>query len=146
MGETGQNRKESKVKNKWLDESGIWSCRIKVPPQSHVDNSRAIDENNSHSNSITMATNNSMDNALEMTSPRRKGKLAETIQSMANLNSNIENMELPMDPDAQATITDFLDFTEYLPSDLVRSMALISDLDEKYVNASLNLSQKHHTW
>ncbi|CAD6442702.1 88e8d916-10c3-4a44-b97c-7da40dd23015 [Sclerotinia trifoliorum] len=93
-----------------------------------------------------MSTNHSMDAALEMTSPRRKGKLAETIQSMANLNSNIENMELPMDPDAQATITDFLDFTEYLPSDLVRSMALISDLDEKYVNASLNVNDFTRTY
>ncbi|KAJ8065206.1 hypothetical protein OCU04_005912 [Sclerotinia nivalis] len=93
-----------------------------------------------------MATNNSMDTALEMTSPRRKGKLAETIQSMANLNSNIENMELPMDPDAQATITDFLDFTEYLPSDLVRSLALISDLDEKYVNASLDVNDFTKTY
>ncbi|ESZ96913.1 hypothetical protein SBOR_2707 [Sclerotinia borealis F-4128] len=93
-----------------------------------------------------MAANNSMDNALEMTSPRRKDRLAETIQSMANLNSNIENMELPMDPDAQATITDFLDFTEYLPSDLVRSMALISDLDEKYTNASLNINDLTKTY
>ncbi|KAF7880965.1 uncharacterized protein EAF02_006856 [Botrytis sinoallii] len=136
----------SDASRRWLDESGIWSCRIKVPPQSHVDNSRAIDTINSNINSINVAANNTMDAALEMTSPGRKAKLAETIQSMANLNSNIENMESPMDPDAQATITDFLDFTEYLPSDLVRSLALISDLDEKYVNASSNLNDLTKTY
>ncbi|KAK8900685.1 hypothetical protein QC760_010675 [Botrytis cinerea] len=97
-------------------------------------------------NSINVAANTTMDTALEMTSPGRKAKLAETIQSMANLNSNIENMESPMDPDAQATITDFLDFTEYLPSDLVRSLALISDLDEKYVNASSSLNDLTKTY
>ena len=37
------------------------------------------------------------------------------------------------DPDAQATVTDFLDYTEYLPSDLVRSLTLIGKLDESYL-------------
>lgn len=36
------------------------------------------------------------------------------------------------DPDAQAVITDFLDFTEYFPSDLLRSLTLIRGLDETY--------------
>ena len=35
----------------------------------------------------------------------------------------------PADPDAQATVTDFLDYTEYLPSDLARSLTLIRKLD-----------------
>jgi len=35
---------------------------------------------------------------------------------MVNLNNSMEPLELPTDPDAQATVTDFLDFTEYLPS------------------------------
>ena len=39
----------------------------------------------------------------------------------------------PEDPDAQATITDFLDYTEYLPSDLNRSLTLIGKLDETYL-------------
>ncbi|KAL9129989.1 MAG: hypothetical protein Q9217_001711 [Psora testacea] len=39
----------------------------------------------------------------------------------------------PEDPDAQATITDFLDYTEYLPSDLTRSLTLIGKLDETYL-------------
>lgn len=41
--------------------------------------------------------------------------------------------DLPTDPDAQATVTDFLDYTEYLPSDLVRSLRLIGNLDESYL-------------
>lgn len=41
--------------------------------------------------------------------------------------------ETSMDPDAQATVTDFLDYTEYLPSDLVRSLTLIGKLDASYL-------------
>ena len=42
----------------------------------------------------------------------------------------------PGDPDAQAAVTDFLDYTEYLPSDLLRSLTLIRGLDDKYtINA-----------
>lgn len=37
-----------------------------------------------------------------------------------------------IDPDAQATVTDFLDYTEYLPSDILRSLTLIRGLDETY--------------
>ncbi|EXJ85620.1 hypothetical protein A1O1_05986 [Capronia coronata CBS 617.96] len=39
-----------------------------------------------------------------------------------------------VDPDAQAAVTDFLDYTEYLPSDLIRSLTLIRGLDERYVD------------
>ena len=42
----------------------------------------------------------------------------------------------PPDPDAQHTVTDFLDYTEYLPSDLTRSLTLIGKLDESYSNAT----------
>lgn len=42
----------------------------------------------------------------------------------------------PTDPDAQATITDFLDYTEYLPSDLARSLTLIRKLDDVYLTAT----------
>jgi len=38
-----------------------------------------------------------------------------------------------VDPDAQAAVTDFLDYTEYLPSDLIRSLTLIRGLDETYL-------------
>lgn len=44
--------------------------------------------------------------------------------------------EGPFDPDAQATVTDFIDYTEYLPSDLIRSLTLIRGLDETYLAAT----------
>ena len=44
--------------------------------------------------------------------------------------------QLPTDPDAQATVTDFLDYTEYLPSDLVRSLRLIGNLDDAYLSSA----------
>ncbi|RMZ87190.1 hypothetical protein DV736_g5585, partial [Chaetothyriales sp. CBS 134916] len=37
------------------------------------------------------------------------------------------------DPEAQAAVTDFLDYTEYLPSDLLRSLTLIRGLDHTYL-------------
>ena len=50
----------------------------------------------------------------------------------------MENMieDPPTDPDAQATVTDFLDYTEYLPSDLARSLTLIHKLDDVYFTAT----------
>lgn len=42
----------------------------------------------------------------------------------------------PEDPDAQHTVTDFLDYTEYLPSDLTRSLTLIGKLDEFYLTST----------
>ncbi|KIX95885.1 uncharacterized protein Z520_08593 [Fonsecaea multimorphosa CBS 102226] len=44
-----------------------------------------------------------------------------------------------VDPDAQAAVTDFLDYTEYLPSDLIRSLTLIRGLDDTYLHSSLLL-------
>ena len=38
------------------------------------------------------------------------------------------------DPDAQHTINDFQDYTEYLPSDLTRSLGLIGKLDDTYLD------------
>jgi hypothetical protein len=40
--------------------------------------------------------------------------------------------ERAIDPDAQTAVTDFLDYTEYLPSDLIRSLTLIRGLDSTY--------------
>lgn len=45
----------------------------------------------------------------------------------------------PDDPDAQATINDFQDYTEYLPSDLSRSLGLIGKLDEAYLDLAGNV-------
>lgn len=47
--------------------------------------------------------------------------------------------DLPVDPDAQATVSDFLDYTEYLPSDLSRSLTLIRNLDERYLSSVTNV-------
>lgn len=44
--------------------------------------------------------------------------------------------DVPLDPDAQATVTDFLDYTDYLPSDLIRSLTLIAKLDESYLSST----------
>ncbi|MCJ1389546.1 hypothetical protein MMC18_002403 [Xylographa bjoerkii] len=44
-----------------------------------------------------------------------------------------------VDPDAQATVTDFLDYTEYLPADLIRSLTLIGKLDESYLSSTTRI-------
>lgn len=59
---------------------------------------------------------------------------------MDNMDS-MDGVDLPSDPDAQATITDFLDFTEYLPSDMTRSLTLIGNLDFKYATANSKLGE-----
>ncbi|KAH0844112.1 hypothetical protein AYO21_02134 [Fonsecaea monophora] len=47
-----------------------------------------------------------------------------------------------VDPDAQAAVTDFLDYTEYLPSDLIRSLTLIRGLDDTYLNSASVLNDR----
>ena len=47
-----------------------------------------------------------------------------------------------IDPDAQATVTDFLDQTEHLPSDLTRSLTLIGKLDDLCYNNIEALNDK----
>ena len=51
------------------------------------------------------------------------------------------NFEPPSDPDAQATVNDFLDYTEYFPSDLIRSLTLIGKLDQDYRNATAQVHE-----
>lgn len=51
-----------------------------------------------------------------------------------------------VDPDAQTTVTDFLDFTEYLPADITRSLTLIGKLDQTYVAASAKVNDLTTTW
>lgn len=55
---------------------------------------------------------------------------------MSIVDGEEDNMGLSLNPDAQATITDFLDFTEYLPSDMNRSLTLIGNLDHNYYEAN----------
>ena len=57
-----------------------------------------------------------------------------------------KNMQPRADPDAQTTVTDLVDFTEYLPSDVVRSLTLIGKLDQAYTDASLQVDDLTTTW
>lgn len=66
--------------------------------------------------------------------------------SLDELNATIDEMEMRADPDAQATVTDFLDFTEYLPSDIVRSLTLIGKLDQTYADHSSKVDELTTTW
>lgn len=69
-----------------------------------------------------------------------------TGSSLDELNATIDEMEMRADPDAQATVTDFLDFTEYLPSDIVRSLTLIGRLDQTYADHSSKVDELTTTW
>jgi hypothetical protein len=42
----------------------------------------------------------------------------------------------PFDPDAQATVTDYIDYTEYLPADVIRSLTLIRGLEDRYLDSA----------
>ncbi|KAI9045472.1 putative PHD finger domain protein [Aspergillus affinis] len=52
----------------------------------------------------------------------------------------------PFDPDAQATVTDYIDYTEYLPADLIRSLTLIRGLDERYLDAAQSVHNSTKTY
>ncbi|KAF8864193.1 hypothetical protein BDZ45DRAFT_614424 [Acephala macrosclerotiorum] len=130
----------SDASRRLLDDGSI-SCRIKLP-QSLPNPTRPA--NSGAESSQQMAPTAAMDVPLESTSPssrRNKGKIVEALQSMGNLNSNLESLDLPTDPDAQTTVTDFLDFTEYLPADMIRSLTLVGNLDEKYCENSSSIHE-----
>ena len=50
------------------------------------------------------------------------------------------------DPDAQATVTDYIDYTEFLPADLIRSLTLIRGLDERYLQAAQDVHELTKTF
>ncbi|KAL3435816.1 hypothetical protein BDV09DRAFT_166787 [Aspergillus tetrazonus] len=52
----------------------------------------------------------------------------------------------PFDPDAQATVTDFIDYTEYLPADLLRSLTLIRGLDKRYLDSAQSVHDLTKTY
>ena len=60
----------------------------------------------------------------------------DTADSMSDLTFN-----LPNEPDAQATVTDFVDYTELFPSDLIRSLTLIGKLDRTYKDAAARVNE-----
>ena len=51
-----------------------------------------------------------------------------------------------VNPDAQATVSDFLDYTEYLPSDLTRSLTLVGKLDATYISSAHNVHELLKTY
>ncbi|OJJ00255.1 hypothetical protein ASPVEDRAFT_51482 [Aspergillus versicolor CBS 583.65] len=62
---------------------------------------------------------------------------------MAEFNNDTGGVILdgPFDPDAQATVTDFIDYTEYLPADLLRSLTLIRGLDKRYLDSAQDIHE-----
>ncbi|KAK5990019.1 Inhibitor of growth protein 1 [Cladobotryum mycophilum] len=82
---------------------------------------------------------------VEAVSPKNKTATFEQIPSPPTgfMNSLLTSRA---DPDAQTTVTDFLDFTEYLPSDMTRSLTLIGKLDQAYADASLRVDDLTTTW
>ena len=80
-------------------------------------------------------------------SPRDKSTLTEAMEAMGALPENLDPLESRVaDTDIQATVTDFLDFTEYLPSDTIRSMTLIGNLDRKHQDAAGAVSSLTKKW
>lgn len=92
---------------------------------------------------MASAAGNTLDTIMEGVSPTDKATTARTVTQPPGQTSSLEPRA---DPDAQTTINDFLDFTEYLPSDIVRSLTLIGKLDQRYVNASERVHKLTTTW
>lgn len=85
--------------------------------------------------------------AMEGISPKHQSSMTHAVtQSLGQIGSGIASLEARADPDAQTTVTDFLDFTEYLPSDVVRSLTLIGQLDQTYAEASYKVNDLTTTW
>ncbi|KAI8950916.1 hypothetical protein F4801DRAFT_547327 [Xylaria longipes] len=68
------------------------------------------------------------------------------IQPISAASNGLEPLAMRADPDASATVTDFLDFTEHLPSDITRSLTLIAQLDSSYVESSAAVNELTTTW
>ncbi|KAK4157970.1 inhibitor of growth protein 3 [Chaetomidium leptoderma] len=87
----------------------------------------------------------------EAISPRQPAPSIERdIPSVGPVNNHNHNrlnhLDLRADPDAQATVSDFLDFTEYLPSDIARSLTLLGNLDGTYVDTSAEVHENADVW
>lgn len=72
--------------------------------------------------------------------------MEKALQSIGTMEDSLTPLDTRADPDAQSTVTDFLDFTEYLPADMIRSLTLIGNLDRRYVDASMALHDQTTTW
>ncbi|KAJ2973787.1 hypothetical protein NUW58_g8850 [Xylaria curta] len=91
--------------------------------------------------------------AVEVHGARGRGELEgeispshPAIQPMSAANNDLEPLVMRADPDASATVTDFLDFTEHLPSDITRSLTLIAQLDNSYIESSAAVNELTTTW
>lgn len=84
----------------------------------------------------------------EQLSPRQMAaSMQGAIDSLGAINNSLgPALDERADPDAQATVTDFLEFTEHLPADMTRSLTLIGKLDNEYVDASLSLHDLTKLW
>ncbi|KAK4245401.1 inhibitor of growth protein 3 [Corynascus novoguineensis] len=84
----------------------------------------------------------------EAISPRQPAPppIEQPMQPVSQLNNPLNHLDLRADPDAQATVSDFLDFTEYLPADITRSLTLIGKLGESYVDSSVNVHNLSTAW
>lgn len=85
----------------------------------------------------------------EQLSPRQTSASmheANAIESLESIHNGLETLDGRADPDAQATVTDFLEFTEHLPADLMRSLTLIGKLDHNYADASAALHDLTRLW
>lgn len=84
----------------------------------------------------------------EQLSPRQTStSMQGAIESLGSINNGLGSaLDGRADPDAQATVTDFLEFTEHLPADMMRSLTLIGKLDRDYVEASLRLDDLTKLW
>ncbi|KAL2022340.1 hypothetical protein VTK56DRAFT_5738 [Thermocarpiscus australiensis] len=83
----------------------------------------------------------------EPISPRQPAtSIEQAIRSVGSINSPLNELSMRADPDAQATVSDFLDFTEYLPADMTRSLTLIGKLDQAYVDASAKVHDLTTLW
>lgn len=77
--------------------------------------------------------------------PSIEQAMHESIKSIENI-PPLNPLDLRADPDAQATVSDFLDFTEYLPADMMRSLTLIGQLDQAYIDSSNNIDDLTTQW
>ncbi|ODA80111.1 hypothetical protein RJ55_03069 [Drechmeria coniospora] len=77
----------------------------------------------------------------DVASPKNRSSVYHVSMDMAGT-----GIESRADPDAHTTVSDFLDFTEYLPSDIVRSLTLIGKLDEAYADASHKVDDLTAQW
>ncbi|KAI1755421.1 hypothetical protein F4782DRAFT_488504 [Xylaria castorea] len=92
--------------------------------------------------------------AVEANAARGRGELDgddispghAAIQPISTANNDLEPLVMRADPDASATVTDFLDFTEHLPSDITRSLTLIAQLDSSYIESSAAVNELTTTW